>query len=267
MDQNEAADFVRRGLEAGHSCEQITQELSTLLKAPTAAVTHFVERAAAQQAAFQATQNGVLPRQPEFPPPPLDNSRDDHAGSPSLSSSAPLTYGSAANAPITSTSAQSASNRQYSAKPPPGPGRFTPAQPAPLSTEEQAALEKFVLKELLRNKERSDIIMEACEITGMNWADAQRLVARIATQNRKKLNLRQNMVIIPMSITAVLAGLTLTIAAASELYNLAVAVTGAQQFYGNPRAPGNILYLLGLGVILFLGGAAGLIRALPTLFE
>jgi hypothetical protein len=151
-------------------------------------------------------------------------------------------------------------------KPLPGPGRFVSPTPTPLDAQQQAALEKTIIKELLRNKEQSDIVLEVCEITAMNWAEAQRLVARVASQNHKKLAVRQNMIVIPLAITALIAGLVLTFAAGSELLNLALATAGAQPMPRNLPPANTPIYLL-LGISLSLGGAVGLIRALTSMSD
>ena len=133
-------------------------------------------------------------------------------------------------------------------------------------------LEASILKQLSKNKKHTDIVIGVCEQTGMNWDQAQRLVARIESQNRKKLTSRYNRFLIPFTVIVLLAGVALLIAGASELLPIARGIA-------DPRGDvvSEVMYTRGLiqeafwalvmGLGLLLGGGVGLFKALQSQME
>jgi len=87
-------------------------------------------------------------------------------------------------------------------------------------------LEAEILKALGKNRKQSDVVVLVCEKTGMNWAQAQRMVARVATKHHNKLSVRQNWLTLPLSITAIIVGGALVAAAVAEDYELFVGGIG-----------------------------------------
>lgn len=145
----------------------------------------------------------------------------------------------------------------------PAPAAPSPAAPAATG---EAALEKQVLTWLLKGRKRDDIIADVCEAGVLNWDEAERLVSRVEQSNRKKLTTRQNLFIIPLSVIALLAGLALVMASASEMAAL------ASQLLGQPQPAAGLLpgaagtdyrlavgsFVTGLGLVL--GGSVGLFQ-------
>lgn len=131
----------------------------------------------------------------------------------------------------------------------------------PLSPGDQARLEKAILAALSKQRRQSDVVMMVCERTGMSWGQAQRLVTDVSLKNRKKLNQRQGLVQILLSLLAVLAGLALIFLVLSELYTF-------YRLYTQPEAMGTTPYAVldrytisagVLGILLFLGGITGMV--------
>jgi hypothetical protein len=141
---------------------------------------------------------------------------------------------------------------------------FAPVAPAAGDT---AALEKQVLAWLLKGRKRDDILADVCEIGVLNWDEAKRLVERVEQSNQKKLTTRQNLFIIPLSVIALLAGLAMVLASASEM------AAFAAQLLGQPQPAAGLLpgaggtdyrlavgsFVTGLGLVL--GGSVGLFQA------
>ncbi len=153
-------------------------------------------------------------------------------------------------------------------QPSPPPAKLAGAEVQPPPTQDE--LEEMIFKALSKNQRHSDIVMEVCEMTGMSWNQAQRLVAQVSTKNRRQLISRQNMVIIPLAALALLAGLALIYASASE--GLELARMGNMDNVLNQADEVEYIIREGLwgfilGISLFIGGLYGLIRALQSHFD
>jgi hypothetical protein len=126
----------------------------------------------------------------------------------------------------------------------------------------------MVVKELGKNRKQSDVVMQVCEQTGLNWDQAQRLVARIATKNRKKLTSKQNRIFIPLAAIALLVGLALIAASISEVLDAAAHASDVVQDANEVEfIVREVFWGFVTGGALLLGGIAGLIRALQTQFD
>lgn len=131
----------------------------------------------------------------------------------------------------------------------------------------QEALEKMVLDALKKNRRHSDIVMMVCEQTGSSWDQAQRLVGRVASQNRKSLITRQNTLIIPLTLVAILAGLALVTAGVDEGLKAAASAADGLGYEDISQIEYIIRYGIWgfvLGFTLLIGGIYGLIRALQA---
>ena len=255
MDKQAAIQFIVNELECNRTQEEISAALSQQLNAPPDVVSKFVARVIAGN---QAAVSPVQP--PSTPPPDLQTlpqpDPDGQTGHPAVET---------APEELTNLSAT-----QVEEAPPPPQGYTFPTERAPVY--DQEALEAMILKALRGNQRQSDIVMDVCENTGMSWNQAQRLVARIATKHHKHLVSRQNMIIIPLSVLALLAGLALLGASINEGLQMAQAL--AESPSGLPASTSTMeffiregLWGLVIGMSLLLGGIYGLIRALQTQFS
>jgi len=134
-------------------------------------------------------------------------------------------------------------------------------------------IEKSITSALNVNHDLDDVILAVCEKTGLTWDQAQGFVANVATQNRKNIVLHQNLIFIPLSALAILAGFILFHAGFSEGYSLGSTLLNRaadKPFVIPPNAAGTVqsapwAILTGLG--LAVGGIFGLFRALKSQFE
>jgi hypothetical protein len=255
MDKQAAIQFIVNELERNRTQDEITAALSQQLNAPPDVVSKFVARVSAGN---QATETPAQP--PSTPPPDLETlPQPDPEGQ--------IGYPAVETAPE-QLMAPPATQVEGS---PPAPQEYTfPNERAPVY--DQEAMEAMILKALRCNQRQSDIVMDVCENTWMSWNQAQRLVARIATKHHKHLVSRQNMIIIPLSALALLAGLALLGASINEGLQMAQALaespsdlpasTSTMEFFIREG-----LWGLVIGMSLLLGGIYGLIRALQTQFS
>jgi hypothetical protein len=255
MDKQEAIAFILQEYEQGASQADITARLSVRLNAPAELTGKFVAQAIAQHthaATRPVSEVLAQPREtlaPQRIEAPLTPPHDPAGG---------LSQPPATPDPVVSWSPPQAS----------APSREAPAKPA--SPQADAELEAFILKALSKTSKQSDVVMAVCERAGLSWNEAQRIVARVATHNHKKLAGRQNRIILPLAVIAVLIGLLLAYAGLSEIIMLGSAVLALQS--GNPAAVpveagdpmSNAPWALFIGLGLALGGGVGLFKALKA---
>jgi uncharacterized membrane protein len=70
-------------------------------------------------------------------------------------------------------------------------------------------LTKLIIKELSRHKDRKDIATKVCEQSTLNWNEAERLIEEVATQNKRKIAVRQSPLLIILSIGSIILGIGL----------------------------------------------------------
>jgi uncharacterized membrane protein len=70
---------------------------------------------------------------------------------------------------------------------------------------------QYVITELGKHRNPNDIVMEVCERSGMKWSDAQQFMQRVQSEYRSEITGRQNPLLIVMGVTAVIAGLAVSI--------------------------------------------------------
>jgi hypothetical protein len=112
-------------------------------------------------------------------------------------------------------------------------------------------LTTFVIYELGKNRRRSDIVMEVCERTGMDWQAAQKLVYEVAFDNRKNVAARKSPLAIIFGVAFVFGGLALA------LGSVMATVQGVSLTYQGIPFAGNIAGI-GFGTVLIAGGVIGL---------
>ena len=116
---------------------------------------------------------------------------------------------------------------------------------------DEKVIAEFIVRELGKHRRRSDIVMEVCERTGMDWQDAQKLVYQVAFENRKSVAARQSPLAIIFGVAFVLGGLVLALVSAIAT------VQGISIHYQGIPYAGNIAGV-GFGVLLIAGGVIGL---------
>jgi hypothetical protein len=238
MDKQQAIDFVRQELSAGSTPQEITGELSRQLGAPPEAVEKFVASVIASSPPVPSPENAA--------PPPAEPPAESPAVIPQA---AP-----AATPPFMETGTVLPATPRSGPIP---PGRFVAAQPD-LDPKLLSATQAMILAELMKGKKRSDITLLVCEQTGLGWEHAQQLVARVASSQSGKIAGRQNRLILPMAIGALIIGLLLTAASLNELLSFGLLVASGS--YGtasqSPLFSAITFLLIGLG--LTLGGVISL---------
>jgi len=249
MDKQAAIDFIHQELSQNRSQADIIADLCQQLNAPTDKVGAFVAKVAADN----------KPNATTLQPTTIKGSYDNTTASVTLKSEKPLS-----NSMPNQTTAQTPS---YPENPIHISSDFYKAIEEPAVNQED--LEDMILKLLRKDQRRSDVVMEVCEQTGMDWNQAQRLVAQISTKHNKHLVTRQNMFIIPLAALALLAGLGLIWASVSEGLEIARQMTESPSQIAYQTSEIEFILREGIwgfviGISLFLGGTFGLIRALQT---
>ncbi|GAB4580921.1 MAG: hypothetical protein Fur0022_36650 [Anaerolineales bacterium] len=112
-------------------------------------------------------------------------------------------------------------------------------------------LTDYVICELGKLRRKSDVVMEVCERTGMEWQAAQKFVYQVEFDNRKKVAARQSPLAIIFGVGFVLGGLILA------LVSLVATLQGINLHYQGIPYVGNLAGV-GFGVVLIAGGVIGL---------
>ena len=112
-------------------------------------------------------------------------------------------------------------------------------------------LTAFVIRELGKHRRRSDIVMEVCELNGMDWQAAQKFVYQVAFYNRKSVTARQSPLAIISGAAFVFGGLLLALGSA------VAAIQGNNIHYQGIPYLGNVAGI-GFGILLSAGGVIGL---------
>ena len=86
----------------------------------------------------------------------------------------------------------------------------------PMNNEE---LTNLIIKELGKHHERKTIIQKVCEESSLNWGEAERLLADVEAQNKRKIAARQGPFLIFVSIGTLVLGIGLL------AYNMEVLVS------------------------------------------
>lgn len=116
---------------------------------------------------------------------------------------------------------------------------------------QEQELHDFVVRELGKSRRRSDVVMEVCERTGMNWQEAQKFVYQVAFDKRKEVAARQSPLAIIFGIGFVVGGFAMVV------LTLIATVQGISIDYRGVPYVGN-LGGLGFGLLLISGGVIGL---------
>jgi len=277
MDKQEAIDFVLDELDKGRSPAEIAAALSRKLDAPVELVAKFVRqtklRYEQSQAALGTTATpGPLP--PAYHAQPEPSSPQPAPASPPAIAynPQPTAYSLPPVAYTPPPAAYSPASAAPEPLPEPAPAYSEPAvaEPLPRAEPELAAapaLEKFILDELAKNQREGDVVLRVVEKTGMEYRQAQRLVSRVGAKNYKKITTRQNCLIIPLAVLALVAGLVLLGASIVEAYQIRFLLPSPnnlsfEQIQAAYERGQSLPWAFGVGLALSLGGGFGLMSAI-----
>jgi hypothetical protein len=288
MDKQQATEHVLTRLRAGYHQDEITEELSRLLKAPPEAISPFVAK-------VTASNPDVIPPSQELDETTLpgwvqslsiqtgSDQTDQTTHSPrSMDTDLPPGLQSLINQ---DDEVATSARPEQSSKPQDYPDVLTEQQPnlVPASPEKAEpttgtdeskdvdlkALRESVVNQLKKQRRQNDVIESVCHQTGWHWNKAQRFVARVKTQNHGQIQTRQNTVTIVIGSGIIIIGLVMTINGASAISDYASLGLLART---NPEVllnidPRSIIIAIGAaitGIGMIIGGGYGIGRALTN---
>jgi len=297
MDKQQATDFIITRLRAGYQTEEITEELSRLVKAPSEKVRPFVNQVTANHPGAmppnQADLIGNFSEEPvaaeisnadEHPTPQPDNRgaggfSDLPPGlqalvreAESAGMGAPRMGAPRMGAPRMGVAKPATiANPEISHEIPlPRQAEFV----APSKKEEEndidlEALEEFALGQLKKQRRHNDIVEAVCHKTGWHWNKSQRFVARVQTKHHDELQSGRNRITIIVGIGIIIGGLIVAINGIGALSDYAKIAVFAKT---NPEvllsiSPSAVFFALtatvtGLGMVV--GGGYGVARSLTN---
>jgi hypothetical protein len=298
MDKQEAIDFVLDELDKGRSPAEITAALSRRLGAPIDLVSKFVRQttvryqeskaavsqgpaAVSKQPSADSRQPSAFSAQPQAAsqkPATISQPPAAYSQPPIAASQEPLAVSQPPAAYSPQTVAYSAQTTARAEEPIPLPdvGYATQEElaPAPVGRETTVSpeLEKFILDELGKHTRQGDVVLGVVEQTGMEYQQAQLLVARVGSRNYKKVTARQNCLIIPLAVIALVAGLVLLGASVFEAYEIRVLLPSPnnlsmEQVRAAVERGRDLPWAFITGLALAVGGGIGLIGAIRKQME
>lgn len=249
MDKQQAVQFIIQELSKNRSQEEIASTLSQQLGAPPDMIKKFVSQVASN-----------------YTPPAVAGAGAPVQAPPSATPASTAAYQEPSGSPVGAQTARGPAQAERAQPSSQSPGRSQVSQLG-----DDPEFEAMILNALGKSRRQNDVVMMVCEQTNLNWDQAQRLVARVATKHRKKLSAKQNRLAIPLSIGAILIGVAFVAAAIYEGYggvneakDLAAGVLTETDNLDFLR---EAFWALVIGGALFLGGIAGLIMALQQQFD
>lgn len=125
-------------------------------------------------------------------------------------------------------------------------------------------LTSLIIRELRKQRNQQTIIQKVCKHRGLNWKDAERLVRLIEAQHRRITTPRQSPALLFLSIGILLLGIGLL------AFNMQILLTFFQRdIVDQIRSLQSSSYQLTgfvIGLVMTLGGAAGLWKAYGVMF-
>jgi hypothetical protein len=125
-------------------------------------------------------------------------------------------------------------------------------------------LTPFIINELSRHHDRTDIIRKICERSTLDWKDAERLITLVEAQNKRTIATRQTPMLLFLSIGTLLLGIGLL------AFNMEILLAFFQKdLLGQVLSLQSSYYrILGLitGLGMTVGGLVGLWRAIGAIF-
>ena len=120
----------------------------------------------------------------------------------------------------------------------------------------------FILDALVKDRNRSDLIMELCERTGGSWDQVQRLVQQVEFENRQKVAGSQSPLLVVIGALTIISGLSLAVCVAIfTLKRLSFPLLPIPVPY-----LGNLIYFV-TGLAMMGAGILGVLRAGRTLLK
>ena len=255
IDKEKAIQIIREEYENGYSPTDIAQNLSQQMGVPFEPVYKFVMHTLSEEVEVRQAPPEEIPTPSPAPPPRHD----------------PVALFLTGQEPNAEEEPAEAENS--SAEPAQAADFARVKTPNLKALEQNPKVEKFVLQMLAKNRKTSDTVLAVCERTGLDWNEAQRLVAHIAAKNQKTLKTKQNRLPMILSIIALLAGALLLFAGISESYTIYSVVRRAQSAEEMVMTAASQEFLrrafwsLITGGALLIGGTVGLFISLRSQFE
>ena len=78
-----------------------------------------------------------------------------------------------------------------------------------MATMNKEQLIEFIIRELGKNRDRQAIVQKVCEASTLNWSEAEKLIAEVESQNKKKIAVRQGPLLMFLSIGTLVLGIGL----------------------------------------------------------
>ncbi len=120
----------------------------------------------------------------------------------------------------------------------------------------------FVIRELGKHHSRNDVIQRLCEVTSMNWGQAENFVREVETRNAGVIAQKQSPLIAVIGVLTTIFGFGLSIWVAYETLH------GVIIFFLSFPVPylGNITYFV-VGIGMVAGGIRGMWETITRLWN
>lgn len=125
---------------------------------------------------------------------------------------------------------------------------------------DEKALTQYVVDELGKQRNRSDLIMSLCQVTGSSWQQAEDFVSRVESQHHRGIAARQSPYILAIGIGTLIYGMAQTLWVAYRTADGAV-----YTYYSIPYV-GNIVGI-GTGIAMVLGASFGIFRVVWSIMK
>lgn len=120
----------------------------------------------------------------------------------------------------------------------------------------------LIINELSRHRDRQEIVRKICEASTLTWSEAEKLIAEVEEQNKRKIAVRQGPLLIFLSIGTLVLGIGLL------AYNmeLLIAIFNRDLFGQILGLQGGYYRLVGLvtGLAMTIGGLYGIWTTLAS---
>lgn len=278
MDKQQATQHILDRLRAGYNQNEITEELSRLLNAPTDAVRSFVDKVVADRPGMVPPvqkPEEIAPKAEIPSPAPVTESHQIDPGAPAITGDLPPGLRALIDDENVSTESQKPISPP---QPRNNPETIIPQQAAFVPPTEKAdqsshidleTLGESVLNQLKKQRRQNDVIEFVCNQTGWHWNKAQRFVARVKTQHHGQLQSRQNTITIVVGIGTILVGFVMAFYGANTISDYAKLASFART---NPEvllsvSPQTIVLAIAAtftGIGMIVGGGYGIGRILTN---
>jgi hypothetical protein len=259
MDEKGATNFVLNRLKLGHNRQDIVDELSQILSAPSDLIEKFVTK---------VTGSSPQPVVPVETPPPVEiETHENYVESDTLDvrdfQEDSLYQESEDEIQPVLQYEEVDPDINYQGDEVEDPSDHVTDTP-PKKEYTQEELTVFVLNNIKSHKRHNDIVEAVCQLTGMHWNEAQRFVARTQTQHHDQLSKSNKSIMITFSTLFVIGGGLLLIWSVLGLLDYYNAFTGQDV---NTLPSDFIVLVIGAFIAsigIMAGGIFGLYRTLTN---